>query len=63
VAGEILRQSLATARALGTGHVLLTCGDGNTRSIAVIERCGGRLENVVITTGPPGQAKRQYWIA
>jgi predicted acetyltransferase len=59
-ATEILRQSLVIVRALGVGRVLVTCDDDNTGSIAVIERCGGKLES--LEPKPPGPAVRRYWI-
>lgn len=60
-ATEILRQSLVIARANGVDRVLLTCDDDNTGSIAVIERCGGRLDSV-IRLGDPAIPIRRYWI-
>jgi predicted acetyltransferase len=60
-ATEILRQGLVIARSLGIGRVLVTCDDGNAGSAAVIEACGGRLENVV-GTGAGQPPKRRYWI-
>ncbi|MET0147441.1 MAG: GNAT family N-acetyltransferase [Ilumatobacteraceae bacterium] len=59
-AGEILRQSLIIARAVGVDRVLVTCDDGNVGSAAVIERCGGVFESMV--TGREGAPKRRYWI-
>jgi predicted acetyltransferase len=60
-ATEILRQSLIIIRATGVEQALLICDDDNTGSIAVIERCGGKLESVTspIPSGPP---IRRYWI-
>lgn len=60
-ATEILRQSLVVARAIGIARVLVTCDDGNTGSIAVIERCGGKLDSVV-RPDPSALLKRRYWI-
>ena len=60
-ATEILRQSLVIARSYGIGEVLVTCDENNTGSIAVIERCGGRLDSVVTRT-PPAAPVRRYWI-
>ena len=61
LATRILELSLRRAADLGIERALLTCDDGNVGSAAVIERCGGILENVV--EGPPGEApKRRYWI-
>lgn len=59
-ATEILRQSLEVLRPLGVQRALVTCDDDNTGSATVIERCGGRLENVVPVAG--GAPKRRYWI-
>jgi len=60
-ATEILRQSLAIARTLGVDKVLVTCDEGNAASAAVIERCGGVLEDVV--HGEDGSPdKRRYWV-
>jgi predicted acetyltransferase len=60
-ATEILRQSLIIARAIGVDRVLVTCDDGNTGSIAVIERCGGKLDSVISAT-PSDPPTRRYWI-
>lgn len=59
-ATEILRQSLEVLRELGVDRALVTCDEDNKGSAAVIERCGGRLENVVPVEG--GVPKRRYWI-
>jgi predicted acetyltransferase len=59
-ATEILRQSLVVARAGGVDAVLVTCDDDNIGSAAVIERCGGVLEDVVMDDH--GIAIRRYWI-
>jgi predicted acetyltransferase len=59
-AGEILRQSLELARALGIDDVLVCCDDDNAVSTRVIERAGGELESVV--TGRDGVPVRRYWI-
>jgi len=58
--GEILRQALIIARAVGIDRVLLTCDDDNGPSARVIERHGGVLEDV--RPDPSGPAKRRYWI-
>jgi predicted acetyltransferase len=57
----ILRQSLVVARASGVDRVLLTCNDDNTGSIAVIERCGGRLDSVSRAENWAIPLRR-YWI-
>ena len=60
-ATEILHQSLSIARELGVGKVLVTCDEGNAASAAVIERCGGVLEDIVPgENGAPD--KRRYWV-
>ena len=59
-ATEILRQSLVIARSEGVERVLVTCDDDNLASAAVIERCGGVLEDVVEPEGHP--PTRRYWI-
>jgi predicted acetyltransferase len=46
-ATEILRQSVAIARAGGVERILVVCDDDNVGSARVIERCGGVLESVV----------------
>lgn len=60
-ASEILRQSLILARAQGIDPVLVTCDQTNTASATIIERGGGRLEDV--RPGTDGIAKRRYWIS
>lgn len=58
-ATEILRQSVNFLRAKGTDRILVTCRDVNHASAAVIESCGGVLENTVHN----GQTLiRRYWI-
>lgn len=60
-ATEILRQSVQRLRGLGVAEVLVTCDDDNVASAAVIEACGGVLEDVRHQSpGVPG--KRRYWI-
>ncbi|MDW3175808.1 MAG: GNAT family N-acetyltransferase [Acidimicrobiia bacterium] len=58
-ATEILRQSLTISRCEGVDPALLCCDDNNIASVVVIERCGGRLENVV---EGDGGAVRRYWV-
>lgn len=58
-ATEILRQSLKYANEIGITKALLTCFDENVGSAAVIESCGGVLENIVELEGKP---LRRYWI-
>jgi predicted acetyltransferase len=59
-ATEILRQALLVARAAGVEDALITCDEDNAASVSVIERLGGRLEDVRdVAAGAP---KRRYWI-
>lgn len=60
-AGEILRQALVVARAEGVDPVLVTCDDDNAPSATIIERSGGRLEDV--RRSVDGTPRRRYWIA
>lgn len=60
-ASEILRQSLVIARAEGVDRVLVTCDEDNVGSATVIERVGGRLQDVYVEPGV--KPKRRYWIA
>lgn len=57
---EILRQSLVVARSEGVDPALVCCDDDNVASAAIIEHCGGRLENVV--DGDNGPVRR-YWLS
>jgi predicted acetyltransferase len=59
-ATEILRQALIIARAIGIDRVLVTCDDDNIGSIAVIERCGGELQDAVLLPGGRVPVRR-YW--
>lgn len=60
-ATEILRQSVRRLADLGVNRVLVTCDDDNVGSAAVIEACGGLLEDV--RKRADGPAKRRYWIS
>jgi predicted acetyltransferase len=53
--------SLVIARSVGIDRVLVTCGDDNPGSIAVIEACGGQLDSLV-EDGPDAPPIRRYWI-
>lgn len=60
-ATEMLRQSLAVARAVGIDEALVVCDDDNAGSAGAIETCGGVLERVA--AGPPGHGPiRRYWV-
>ncbi|MGF0115171.1 GNAT family N-acetyltransferase [Promicromonospora sp. Marseille-Q5078] len=58
-ATAMLRQSVALLAKGGVERVLVTCDDDNAGSVAVIEACGGVLEDVR-TRGD--ETKRRYWI-
>ncbi len=58
-ATEILHRSLDLLRGLGVQRALITCDDDNVGSAAVIERCGGVLQDVV---DDEGALKRRYWV-
>jgi len=59
-ATQMLRQSVARLADLGVDRALVTCDDDNVGSAAVIEACGGVLEDV--RTTDDGVRKRRYWI-
>ncbi|WP_307844630.1 GNAT family N-acetyltransferase [Actinotalea solisilvae] len=59
-ATELLRAGLGVAHGLGIDQALVTCDDENVGSAAVIERCGGVLEDV--RSVPGGSPKRRYWV-
>ncbi len=43
--------------------VLLTCGDDNVSSIKVIEKNGGKLEDIIINIYNENKKTRRYWIS
>jgi len=59
-ATAILHQALRLATEHGVTPVLVTCDDDNVASARVIERCGGKLENVLVDN--EGYTFRRYWI-
>ncbi|GAA2722938.1 GNAT family N-acetyltransferase [Cellulomonas aerilata] len=59
-ATRMLQLSVERLAALGVDRVLVTCDDDNVGSAAVIEACGGVLEDV--RSGEDGVPKRRYWI-
>lgn len=59
-ATEILRQGLIIARFLGIDRALVVCDDDNAASATVIERCGGKLDSVILNS--EGAPARRYWI-
>ncbi len=60
---RVLALTLAEARRRGLTQVLLTCDDDNWASRRIIERNGGRLEDVVPRPGAAGGLARRYWIS
>jgi predicted acetyltransferase len=60
-ATEALRLALIELRKVGERRALITVNPDNVSSIRVIERNGGRLENVV-TDPETGELYRRYWI-
>ena len=58
-ATEMLRLCLDKARKLGLEKVLITCDEDNTGSARVIEKNGGILEDIRITSDG---SKKRYWI-
>jgi predicted acetyltransferase len=61
LATAMLRASVHRLAGLGVTEVLVTCDDDNPASAAVIERCGGVLEDVR-RFADEAPAKRRYWI-
>ncbi len=57
-----LRTALPLAHSLGIDPALVTCAEDNLASIAVIERCGGRLVDVGPAPGT-GRPTRRYQLA
>lgn len=60
-ATQILRQSLVIARSYDIQRVLVTCDEANIGSAAVIERCGGVLQDIV-DAGDRGPRTKRYWV-
>jgi len=61
LATAMLREALTVAAAIGVTEALLTCDPANVASAAVIERCGGKLQDVV-TLPETGAPKRRYLV-
>lgn len=60
-ATAMLRHAVEVLREEGLDRVLVTCDDDNPWSAAVIERCGGLLEDKR-AQGAGRSPKRRYWI-
>jgi predicted acetyltransferase len=58
----MLRLTLPIAAKLGLPRLLVTCDGDNPASQRVIEKTGGKLENVLKEPGKTVPKKR-YWIA
>lgn len=56
-----LRHTLAEARRLGMGRVLLTCDADNVASAKVIEKNGGRLREQAVSK-ISGKLISRYWV-
>ncbi len=56
----LLARGLTVAAGLGIDPALVTCADDNLASIAMIERAGGRLDDLVDVPGL--SLRRRYWI-
>ena len=61
IATEMLRLALKEARAIHIERVLLTAYTSNAASVRVIEKNGGKLENVV-PHPETGEPHGRYWI-
>jgi predicted acetyltransferase len=61
-ASQMLKLTLPRARALGIKRILVTCDEDNAGSIAVIEGCGGELEDVRVFEDS-NVPKRRYWLS
>jgi predicted acetyltransferase len=59
-ATEMLRHSVALLAGAGVNRVLVTCDEDNVGSAAVIEACGGVLQDIRSAAGTP--PRRRYWI-
>lgn len=60
LATQALRLGLGEAKKRGIDPVLVSCVTENDASRAVIEKCGGRFEDIREYPGIPG-ATRRYW--
>jgi len=58
-ATRLLLDAARKARRLGIERLLVTCDADNVSSARVIEKCGGVIENDVLTDDAP---IRRYWI-
>lgn len=61
IATQMLRDALGFCRFIGLSKVLVTCDKRNPASAAVIRKCGGVLENEIISE-TDGEIVQRYWI-
>ena len=57
----LLKLTLRKAEQMGIARILMTCDSDNAASVRVIEKCGGVLENIVISDYSRKLVNR-YWI-
>ena len=60
-ASQMLRLTLPIAAKLGLPRLLVTCDADNPASQRVIEKAGGKLENILAEPGKT-VSKKRYWI-
>jgi predicted acetyltransferase len=60
-ATRMLQRMLEIARSEGLHRVLLTCDEANVGSARVIEKCGGVLQDTIVSPRS-GKPHRRYWI-
>lgn len=58
---QILKMMLEEAKQRKMRRVMAASYTSNTGSVKVIERCNGRLENIVDDPDEKGETIRQYW--
>jgi predicted acetyltransferase len=61
IASDMLRQAIPICNSFGISKILLTCADDNIASIKVIEKCGGKIENIIWNESLK-RFTRRYWI-
>lgn len=60
-ATRMLKEALGFCRLIGLSQVLVVCAASNEASVRVIEKCGGVLEDEVVSK-QNGEVLRRYWI-
>lgn len=60
-ATQMLKEALGFCRLIGLSQVLVVCAASNEASARVIEKCGGVLEDEVVSK-QNGEVLRRYWI-